>query len=45
MAVEAQAYAATWSATAMTARLIDFYRRAIENRAPLQPELSGQQTG
>lgn len=45
MADEARTYAATWSASAMTARLIDFYRGAIVARARTQPELSGQHTG
>ena len=45
MADEARAYAATWSASAMTARLIDFYRSAILARARPQPELSGQHSG
>jgi glycosyltransferase involved in cell wall biosynthesis len=45
MAGEARAYAATWSASAMTARLIDFYRGAILARARPRPELSSQHTG
>ncbi len=45
MAEEARIYAATWSASAMTARLIDFYRSAILARARPQPELSSQHTG
>jgi len=45
MADEARAYAATWSASAMTARLIDFYRSAILARVQPRPELSSQHTG
>jgi glycosyltransferase involved in cell wall biosynthesis len=45
MAHEAKAHAATWSASAMTTRLIDFYRGAIDARMQPQPELSGQRTG
>ncbi len=44
MAGEARAYAATWSASAMTARLIDYYRDAIVAYTRPQPELSGQRS-
>ncbi len=46
MSLEASRYAATWSADAMAARLVDFYRATIAPRSGRQaPELSRQPVG